>query len=295
MKRVYIVFNPVAGPDGSQDVKSLMIEHFEARHWRYEIYTTTGEEQLVEVVKDALHQAPDLCVAAGGDGTVAGVASALVHSQVPLGIIPCGTGNALARELDIPLRAPQALELLNGEHTLRSFDALQVQNRFFFLNLSVGVSAQAMLDTKRETKRKIGMLAYVWSGLKKLIGFQPYQFTLKVDGHTLHVYASEVVVANSAILGLSTLRIAPDVRFDDSRFNVCIVRARTLWDYLKIVVDIVLGHQKRSPHLRFLEAKDTVYIEANHPVAIQADGEFIGRESVSVSLVTEAVQIIAPA
>lgn len=294
MKRVYIVFNPVAGPDDSRDVKELIIQHFETRDWTYEVYTTTGEEQVAEVVKQALKQEFDLCVAAGGDGTVASVASGLVHSQVPLGIIPCGTGNALARELDIPLQAPQALEILTGEHALCSFDALQVQNRFFFLNLSIGVSAQAMLDATREVKRKVGVLAYIWAGMKKLAGFQPHRFVLKVDGRDYQFRASEVVVANSAIIGVPTLRIAPDVHFDDGRFNVCVVHARTLWDYLKIVVDILLGRQKRSPHLHFLEAKGNVYIEANHTAPIQADGEFIGRESVSVSLVSEAVQIIAP-
>mgnify|MGYP000257830489 CR=1 FL=1 len=296
MKRVYIVFNPVAGPDDSRNVKELMIQHFETRNWTYEVYTTTGEERVAEVVQQALEkQRPDLCVAAGGDGTVADVASGLVHSEVPLGIVPCGTGNAMARELDIPLQAPQALELLTGEHTLRSFDALQVQDRFFFLNLSIGVSAQAMLDATREVKRKVGVLAYVWAGMRKLAGFQPHRFVLKVDGRTHHFHASEVVVANSAIIGVPTLRIAPDVRFDDGRFNLCVVRTRTLWDYLRIVWDMLQGRQKRNPHLRFLEAEQSVHIAANQAVPIQADGEFIGRESVTVSLVSEAVQIIAPA
>jgi diacylglycerol kinase family enzyme len=127
MKRVYIVLNPVAGTDDSRKVKKLITQHFEAQPWRYEIYTTTGEEQLGKIVKQALAQAPDLCVAAGGDGTVAGVASGLVHSPIPLGIVPCGTGNAMARELGIPLQIPSALEMLTGEHTLRSFDALQIQ------------------------------------------------------------------------------------------------------------------------------------------------------------------------
>lgn len=296
MKRVYIVLNPAAGPDDSRNVEELMIQHFETQDWAYEVYTTTGEEQVAEVVKQALEeQTLDLCVAAGGDGTVAGVASGLVHSQVPLGIVPCGTGNALVRELDIPLQAPQALKLLTGEHVLRSFDALQVQDRFFFLNLSIGVSAQAMRDATREVKRKVGVLAYVWAGMKKLAGFQPHRFLVKVDGLAYHFHASEIVVANSAIIGVPTLRIGPDVHFDDGRFNVCVVRARTVWDYLRIVGDMLLGRQKRNPHLRFLEAAQRVDISANHAVPIQADGEFIGRESVSVSLVPNAVQIVAPA
>lgn len=294
MKRVYIVVNPVAGADGSDDVKDLIVEHFATRDWRYELYTTTGEEQLAEIVKQALEPELDLCVAAGGDGTVAGVAGGLVYSDVPLGIIPAGTGNSLARELGIPLQALPALELLTGEHTLRAFDALQVEDRFFFLNLSIGISAQAMLDAKREAKRKLGILAYIWSGVKKLAGFQPHRFTVQVNGHTHHFHASEVVVANSAIVGLSALRIGPDVRFDDRRFNVCVVRARTLWDYVKIALDMLLGRQKRSPHLHFLEAERHVHITANQSVPIQADGEFIGRESVSVSLVPQTVRIIAP-
>lgn len=294
MKRAYIVLNPVSGTDDPQDVRELITQYFDAQDWAHEIYTTTGEEQVADVVRKALKQDFDLCVAAGGDGTVAGVASGLVHSQVPLGIVPSGTGNALARELKIPMQQSLALEIITGSHTLRSFDALQVQERFFFLNLSFGVSAQAMLDAERQVKRKFGVFAYVWSGLKRLVGFQPYKFELDIDGQTYRFRASEIVVANSAIVGLPALRIAPDVRFDDGRFNVCIVRANTLWDYLKIGWDMLLGHQKRNPHLRFLEAKHSVSIRVTHPVPIQADGEFIGRGSIDVSLVPQAVQIIAP-
>ena len=88
MKRVYIFLNPVAGPDNSGNVRQRIIEHFEAHDWRYEFYTTTGEEQLTEVVKHTLEEESlDLCVAAGGDGTVAGVAGGLVNSQIPLGIL----------------------------------------------------------------------------------------------------------------------------------------------------------------------------------------------------------------
>jgi diacylglycerol kinase (ATP) len=296
MKNVYVVFNPVAGPDDAGDVEKRIAKHFAAHEWRYEMYTTTGEEKLPEVVRRALEEdAFDLCVAAGGDGTVAGVASGLVHSGVPLGIIPAGTGNALARELEIPLQAPQALALLTGEHTLRSFDALQVEDSFYFLNLSAGVGAQVMLDTEREAKRKLGTLAYIWAGIKRLLGFQPYRFAVQINGRTEHFNASDVVVANSAIIGLSALRISPDVHYDDSRFNVCVVRARTLWDYIRILWDMLLGRQKRSLHLHFLEAERHVEITADPSVPIQADGEFIGRGSVAVSLVPQAVRIIAPA
>ncbi len=109
-----------------------MRQHLTAAGWTYELYVTTGEEGIADVVRAALARTEtrspriDLFVAAGGDGTVSGVAGGVAQTNVPMGIVPLGTGNTLARELDIPLATESALDLLTGDHCLAEIDAIEV-------------------------------------------------------------------------------------------------------------------------------------------------------------------------
>ena len=118
------------------------------------------------------NKAPTLVIAAGGDGTLVGVANGLVHSPVPLGILPLGTGNDLARALLIPLKLDEAMELLVSDHVVMEIDALQVGERYFFSNVSVGISPKMMKDTKSADKKRFGRLAYALAMIKRSSVFQ---------------------------------------------------------------------------------------------------------------------------
>jgi predicted polyphosphate/ATP-dependent NAD kinase len=120
--KALVVLNPVAGNSDASIVRQALEENLGNGDWYYEIYETTGQERLADVVRAALGQDFDVFVAAGGDGTVSGVVNGLIHSKHPLGIIPVGTGNTLARELDIPLNIEDALGILIGEHEVRTID-----------------------------------------------------------------------------------------------------------------------------------------------------------------------------
>jgi diacylglycerol kinase (ATP) len=151
------VFNPKAGKEGQVDeIRSALASHFTSPRWKPEIYETTGKEDLLVICRAACNQGASLVVAAGGDGTVASVANALVFSQVPLGILPLGTGNVLARALSIPLKLEEALDLLVGDHAVIEVDALKVGDRHFFSNVSVGISPAMVSETTPAQKRRLG-------------------------------------------------------------------------------------------------------------------------------------------
>ncbi len=294
MKRAFVVLNPVSGTGDKDETEHLIKQHFTAQGWRHSIYRTTGHEKLYAIVEDARKEEFDLIVAAGGDGTVSGVASGMIHSDIPLGILPCGTGNALARDMDIPLTLPEALDVLTAAQAFQCVDALQVGERYYILNISMGASAQAMLDAEREHKRRFGILAYIWAGMRQLAGVQPHRFEVEIDGVQHTARASDVVVANSSIIGLSQLRLAPDIRLDDGRMDVCVIRTRSLWDYAQILWDILRLRQKRNSHVKFYKATESVTIADQQAQAlpVQGDGEFIGRASVTVTLVPDAVRLV---
>ena len=211
LKRVFVVLNPVAGTTKPDEVRQLLEQGFRRAGWAWEIYTTTGDEDLPVLVRRKSQQGFDLLVAAGGDGTFSGVASGVVQTEVPLSILPLGTVNTMARELGIPMALEEARDVLLGDHELRAVDGMQVDGgaRHFFLNLSLGVSAAMMRDTRRAEKQKMGWVAYLWGGLRALSGFQPARFTLTVDEEAYTVRATDVVVANNSAVGVPEFQLAP--------------------------------------------------------------------------------------
>ncbi len=137
--RAFIVLNPVAGPDDGTEVRVVIETVLAEAGWEVEVHETSKSENVTERTRSALEAGYEVVVAAGGDGTVAAVGSALVGTDQVMGVLPTGSGNGLARELGIPLDLFQALALLTGAHAQREIDALEVLGHgTFFLNLSMG-------------------------------------------------------------------------------------------------------------------------------------------------------------
>lgn len=291
---VYVVLNPVAGHSAADDIKRLLQETYTKDGSLCEIYETTGEEDVAELTRSACKNGSKLVIAAGGDGTVAGVINGLLQTKVPLGIIPVGTGNGLARALNIPLDITKAVELITSENRKICLDALKVGDKFYTLNVSAGISAKAMEETPVESKRRFGVLAYAWNIFKQLFGFQPRRFWLTVDGHRVLVRAKEILVSNGALLE-PPLPLGPPELFNDGIMDIYILSAQTFQDYIKVAWNWLVHKGKKKSDLRHITGKQKVKIEAyrgNLPT--QADGETLGVTPVEVEMVHDALEIIVP-
>jgi YegS/Rv2252/BmrU family lipid kinase len=293
--RVYVVLNPVAGHAQADVVRQKLARHLGTAGIAYHVYQTTGQERIADVVRSATQERFDTFVAAGGDGTVSGLVDALVHTGSPLGIIPVGTGNALARELGIPLDLEGALRLLAGTHATTHIDVGQVGDCYFTLNASIGVSASTMRDTDSREKRRLGLLAYLWSGVKVLSGAQPHRFEVRVDGRPYRWKASEVMVANAGAIGEPMVQWRPNIRMDDGRLDLCVLYARNALDYVLLAWTLLRRGRRRDPRLRCLQVKRSVRVDAPEAMLVQADGEIVGKTPVQISVVPRAVQVIVPA
>jgi YegS/Rv2252/BmrU family lipid kinase len=294
LSHLFVVLNPMAGNSTADDIRAALERHFSTDSWTQEIYETTGDEEVSDIVRAALERGCDLVVAAGGDGTVSEVAEALMHSDVPLGIIPVGTANVLARELELPLDLEDACALLVGEHATNSIDAMQVGDKAFFLQIGVGIDSLMIRDTDRAAKRRFGRAAYLWTALKWLIGYQPRRFTIAVDGRRLRPRAAQVLIANGGVLGMPPFSWGPHIRPDDGRIDVCVVSAHALTDYLRVGWQVLIGHRQRSQNIRYYSAERSVIIDADRPLPVQADGEILGETPVQVQVVPDAVAVVVP-
>ncbi len=293
-KRVFAVLHPRAGHCHPPSVKASLRRVCNKARWDLEIYETTGREDLPDTVRDALSRGCNLIVVAGGDGTVSDVAEALVHMDVPMGILPVGTTNVIAKELWIPVVLQDACELLIGEHRITNMDAMQVDNNYYFHTLSAGLASLMIRDTARKHKRAFGTAAYIWTALMKLLGFQRKKFEVKIDGETHHFRASEVVVANSGLLARRPFRLGLDIRVNDGVLDICVIRAPNIFGALALIVTIATRLQKYDRNITYLKARESVSIKTEEAVLLQADGEIIGETPVDCKVVPKAVKVIVP-
>jgi len=293
MLKAFIVLNPVAG-SAEDDARGDIEGHFAAHGWECEVYETSGDEDVSALAREAATKGFGLCVAAGGDGTASAVADGLVGTDIPLGMLPIGTGNVLAQELGIPTDIEDALAVLTGEHETTALDMIRVGDKHFVLNVSIGISSLSMRDTKREWKQRFGMLAYAVTTLRVLLGFQPRRFRVTVDRREREIRASEVMVANSAAIGNPDVRLGADVHLDDGRLDVCVVRARNTLDYIRLAWDVLWGQQGRSRNVRCMPVNETVRIETRRTLPVEADGEIIGDTPVEAAFEPSALKVVVP-
>ena len=292
----YVVLNPVAGVSEPRTVRERIETALQTHEIPYEVYETTGsqDEDIKQLVRDAVRRGFQLFISAGGDGTLSNVIDGLVGSDIPLIIIPTGTWNALARALDIPLQVDQAIDLLFQPHQVQTIDAMEVDQNYFVLSVSAGIGAMAMRGVEREDKRRLGKLADLRKAVAELLEFRSFQFEVKIDGMLTRFRASELMVANTSILGLKALRLDPSIRMDDGKLNVCRIYANTVTEYLKLGLSMLRADQERSWNVLCVEALKEVEIRSRERLPVQGDGELIGQLPVRVKLRPQAIKIVTP-
>jgi diacylglycerol kinase (ATP) len=294
MTPVFVVVNPAAGRAQAGLIMKSLHDIARGRGWRLEVYETSGEELLPELVRNAVDEGAEMVFAAGGDGTVSAVVDGLVNTTVPLGIIPAGTGNVLAQELGIPLDISRACQMLADHPATRSIDALQAGAGFFVLSIGAGINAMTIKGTSPKRKRQLGPLAYVWTVFKVLAGFQPHTFTIVADGQRRRVRAADVLLTNVATI-TGPLRWGRHIRPDDGQIDICILRARNLLDILLAVWDATVPNRpRRERNLRYWHARHSVLLFADEPVPVQGDGEPLGETPIEAQVWPGAISVLVP-
>lgn len=289
--KAFIVLNPASGNNARDLIREAISRLFASSQIDYEIYETTEGDKPGDIVRGRLKDKFDLVVAAGGDGTVSAVVDGLVGSSVPLGIIPAGTGNLIAQELNLPLAIEDAVALITGEHKFRKIDAMRIGKRVYVLNASLGISASVAGGTTRKNKSRFGRIAYLWTAITKIFILKSRYFVIAVDGKALKYRAVEVAIFNCGILANVLYPKGPDIRIDDGHLDVWIVSLQTLLDYPWYLFEMITGRPaKRLSH--FINSKKSVSIRSRIPLPMQADGDIIGTTPVEIEVLSGAITVL---
>jgi YegS/Rv2252/BmrU family lipid kinase len=291
--RLFVAVNPHSKTGADTDLHALFPEV--SIDTGCVIHRLTANQQLTEVAREAARAGFDIVAAAGGDGTVAQVATGLIGTNARLGIIPLGTSNVLARELKIPLDPAQAVKLLCEPFAERTLDAMKVGDQYLFTQIGIGVNALAIQGASAQSKRRFGRFAYFWAGVKQLLGYNPTRFTIKADDVETAVRAVQVMVINSSEVGTLGIQWGHRVQCDDGEVEVCIMRGKTALDYAGMWLSLA----RRKPHLdrriKYLRARQRITVRSHPPLPVQGDGEILGDTPLHVEVVPSAVRVLVPA
>jgi diacylglycerol kinase (ATP) len=291
--KALVILNPAAGKNAHESVREALGRHFAASHIQYEVHETSKTDKLGDIVRTRLREGFDLAVAAGGDGTVSDVIDGLVENPKPLGIVPTGTGNLIARELGVPDDVDDAVAVIASAPRSRKIDAMRIGRRMFVLNASVGISAAVIGGTTRKDKNRFGRIAYLGTTISKMFSFKPRYLAVATDGMAHEYRAVEVAIMNCGMLARMLYPKGPEIRIDDGHLDVWILGLKTIHDYPRYIRGLMLG---RPVDLlaRFINAEGSVTIRSNVPLPVQADGDIIGTTPVDVELLPGAVTVLVP-
>ena len=293
MARAFVILNAAAGNTAPALVRRALGRQFAAARIEYEIYDTATGDRFGDVVRSRLRNGFNLVVAAGGDGTVSAVMDGLAGSSIPLGIIPTGTANLIARELNIPLEIGEAVALIASAPRTRMIDAMRIGSRVYVLIAGVGMSASVAGGTTRKNKTRFGLIAYLGATILQVFHFRPRHLEVAVDGDTRAYHAVEVAVANCGILAKMLFPKGPDIHVDDGHLDVWILSTKTLLDYPRYLLKIIAG-RPASPRVHFIKAEKNIAIRSTVPLPVQADGDVIGTTPVEIEVLRGAVKVIVP-
>jgi YegS/Rv2252/BmrU family lipid kinase len=241
--------------------------------WTPEFLVTEKADAGTEAAKAAFDQGIDWVVAAGGDGTVRSCAEGLADTDVPMGIVPLGTGNLLARTLGIPTYPRAAVSVaLDARHDTRNtrIDLATADGVPFTAMAGMGLDAAVVAATR--LKHHFGWLAYAMSGAAHL-AIPPVPFSIRIDGHTITREARCVVVGNSGLLP-GGFTLLPEAGVDDGLLDVGVLAPHGPLGWVQVATRVLTHSRHHSRHLERLQAR-TVEITAEAALPREIDGEIV--------------------
>ena len=178
MKRIIFIVNPVSGTQSKEAILNLLDDKIDKTRYTWEVAYTKRAGHAIDIATEAAEKEIDIVVAIGGDGTINEIARSLVHTNTALGIIPCGSGNGLARHLHIPMDPRKALDILN-EGTSDIIDYGKINGINFFCTCGVGFDAFVSLKFANAGKR--GPLTYLEKTLLESLKYEPETYEIETE------------------------------------------------------------------------------------------------------------------
>jgi YegS/Rv2252/BmrU family lipid kinase len=272
--RAVVIVNPIAGPGRRKTLdrcaalaRSVLATHGYTAH----VVVTESPTDASRFARDAIQFGANLVVAWGGDGTINGAASALAGTSLPLGIVPGGSGNGLARDLGLPRDPARALAIAATGRE-RAIDAGELHGSLFFNIAGIGLDAEIAARIAQPGARR-GLSGYVIATVQELRRYEPQVYTIRMGGDAgvVERRALLLALANSRQYG-NGAKIAPHALLDDGAIDLVVVEARPMMKIVSRLPAFFRGTLEDGPDLLMRRATE-LSISADRPILFHVDGE----------------------
>lgn len=263
-----LIINPISGTRSKAGLDRMVIDSLSPLGWEVEVVYTKGHGDATRLALSAIEKKCDAVLAAGGDGTINETAAALCGTGVVLGILPCGSGNGLARHLGIPIDLREGLKVIHEDHPT-DIDYATVNDRKFFCTCGVGFDAAVSAAFARKKTR--GKFTYLQSTFETYANYEPEFYTIRANGKKLTEKAFLVAVCNASQYG-NNAYIAPSASINDGLLDVTIIHAGNTLSTALVGVDMMTGMIERNMLIQTFRT-DNIIIERERRGPSHLDGE----------------------
>ncbi|MEE8250850.1 MAG: diacylglycerol kinase family protein [Gemmatimonadales bacterium] len=293
MARVLMITNPAAART-RPSVVARISGALRTQGWVVDVAETTSPGEAAELASGTADV--DVIAVYGGDGTTMQVVRGMIGKEIPLGLIPGGTGNLLAGNLRLP-RSPEKAARLITTGQARRIDLGVIERpegtRYFAVASGTGYDAELMAQTAAVEKRKWGFGAYIAKAAATLSNVETVAHRITVDGVVSEAEGTTLLVANCGEFIPRVLRLRRGIRLDDGKLDVVVLRANGLFEAAGVVFQLLTGSAEHSPRVRYLRGR-SITVETDGPRPVQMDGEEAGVTPFTANVMPGALKILVP-
>lgn len=287
-KKAVFIINLISGTSDKAAIPGLIDQYLDKTQFEYEIAVTQYAGHASEIAAKAKDDGVDVVVAIGGDGTVNEVARAIVHSSTALGIIPCGSGNGLARHLLLPLNVRKAIEVIN-RCEIRQLDYGIINDYPFFCTCGMGFDAFVSMKFAEAGKR--GPITYVENVLREGLKYEPETYTIEDENGTLQYKAFLISCANASQYG-NNAYIAPQASMSDGLMDVIIMEPFDVFEAPQISIEMFSKTLDKNSKIKTFRTRH-LHIRRDKPGVIHYDGDpVMTGADIDVELKPKGINII---
>lgn len=254
------------------------------------VESTKDSAQLSDTIRRYGNEV-DLVIVGGGDGTLNAAIAGLVDTQLPLGILPLGTANDLARTLGIPRSVPEACGVI-AQGRVQPIDLGWVNGTHFFNVASLGLSVKITQQLSREVKRRWGVLAYGITALQVLFHSVPFTAEIRINGETRKVKTVQIAVGNGRHYG-GGMTVAADAAIDDQRLDLYSLEIQHWWQMIPLLPAMRSGNHASQDRVRTMHGQE-IEIYTRRPYPINTDGEITTSTPARFRVLPKAISVLVP-
>ena len=288
-KRIVFIINPISGTQSKRLILKYIRERMDRNRFDYEVVKTQYAGHATEIAAEAVRRQVDVVVAIGGDGTINETARSLVHSNTALGIIPCGSGNGLARHLRIPMDPKAAVDLINQGNVV-CIDYGKINDVLFFCTCGVGFDAFVSLKFADSGKR--GLLTYLENTLHESLTYEPETYEIENEEGTKRYKAFLIACGNASQYG-NNAYITPQASLTDGLMDVTIMEPFTVLDVPSLSFQLFNKTLDQNSRIKTLRARK-IRILRSKPGVMHYDGDpMMAPENLEVEIIPKGLHVVA--